>query len=109
MRTAPSFAEALAESTYKVPESEFDPLKTSVPAPLLVKPLAPASGAATVAVFAITMDGEDELLFNVNTLPPELVSTQFCVPPVSPNFNVPMLRDASSVTVRSADLLTKLK
>ena len=56
------------------------------------------------------MDGMDsDAVSSVSTLPLLAVSVQFCAPEVSPNFNVPMLREPSSVTARFAEMLTVLK
>src|ERR1039457_4839040 len=111
-RTAPSLGdepELLPVSRKTFPDSGLLPLKTSVPGPLLVKPFAPPTGRASVAVLVTAMAGEDELLLSVSALPPELVIIQFCAPKPSPHFNVPILREVSSVTVRSAVIFARLK
>src|SRR5258708_27099724 len=94
-----------------MPEREFLPLSTRAPAAVLVKPLVPARGAITVAVFwftAIEGDGA-EAVSRVSMFPPLAPSAQFWLPEVSPNLSVPMLREVFRVTARSAVMLSVLK
>src|SRR5579885_2388389 len=46
---------------------------------------------------------------SVNSLSPPEFSVQLCAPPAPPNFSAPMVREVSSVTVRSAESATVLK
>src|SRR5690349_17009493 len=52
---------------------------------------------------------EGDAASSVSVAPLLLFSVQFWLPDVSPNFSVPITRDLSSVTVRSADRFTVLK
>src|SRR5215469_1753120 len=75
-RTAPSLALVLPLSRNRTPESGLLPESTSVPGPLLVKPLVPATGSESVAVFVTMRGGDDALSFSVSVLPPALVMIQ---------------------------------
>ena len=107
----PSFAPVLLVSIRTVPEKEFAPLKISVPGPVLAKPFPLTNGNPSVAEFWLTtMEGcVAEEVSSVRTLPASESNVQLCVPEASPNFNVPMLRLVSSVTIRLAVTSMALK
>ena len=95
-----------------VPVKVSLPLRSKVPAPLLVSPCVPATTALIVAVSLLTVivgDPVETASVRISAALPLLSRTQLLLGTASPNFSWPIVRALSRWTVSSAVMSSVLK